>query len=159
METARTAPSSYPSLNSANRRRADRLDFDVLLCRTIGFLRYQNGAGVREVLDAVCDVNICACGIVGLVYAMLDSLNDDFTSVYANANSNLGIIQARDLVLEGQGRKACANRVIFMRARGTKQGHDPVALRFVNNSLITSYSLIHQIERWLQALHPELGIT
>src|SRR5215831_14866983 len=107
-------------------------------------------------LDPICEVNVRASGIIGLVYSMLNRLDNHLTGVNANPDLNVWISQARNLILHGQGRKACANRVIFMGAWGTKESHDAVALRFVDDPLITRDGLIHQVQCWLQALHPKL---
>jgi hypothetical protein len=86
-------------------------------------------------------------------------LDNHFTSVNADPDLNVRITQTRNLILHCQRRKACTNRVIFMGAWGTKESHDPIALRFVDNSVISNNSLIHQVERWLQTFHPEFRIT
>ena len=79
-------------------------------------------------LHAICEVHICAGGIVGLVNSMLYRLNNNLTGVNANANLQIWIAETGYPILHRQRREAATDRVVLMRLWGAKYGHDPVAL-------------------------------
>jgi len=104
-------------------------------------------------------VHICACGIVGLVNSVLYSLNNNLTGVNANANLQIRIAEAGYPILHCQRREAATHCVVLMRLWGTKYCHDPVALRFVDDALVTNNGFIHEIENGLQTSHSQFGIA
>ena len=111
-----------------NGLRAQRLDFNELFGRGIGFLRNQDAACVSQLLHAVREVHVGAGGIIGLINSMLDRLNNNFAGVNANPDLQIRIAEAGHPVLHRQRCEAATHGVILMGLWGTKQRHDPVAL-------------------------------
>jgi len=110
-------------------------------------------------LEAICEVHIYACCIIGLVNSVLYRLNNNFACMNANANLQIRIPEALRSILHRQCREAATNCVIFMRLGRAKQRHDAVALRFVDDAIVTNNSFIHEIENGLQASHSPFGIA
>ena len=104
-------------------------------------------------------MHICPCGIIGLVNAVLYRLNDNLAGMNANPDLQIRIVEACDPILHSKRREAAANSVILMRLGGAKQRHDAVALRFVDDAVITNNGFIHEVENWPQALHTRFGIA
>jgi hypothetical protein len=125
----------------------------------VGFFRYQDAAGVSQLLQPIRHVDIRARGIIGLVNSVLYRLNNDFTGVNANADLQIRIAEACYPVLHCQRRKATTDSVILMRLRRTEQCHDSIALGFVDDAIVTNNGFIHEIENGLQASHPQFGIA
>ena len=91
---------------------------------------------------------------------MLYRLNNNFTGM--NANSDLQIRIAEACAIPSciaKRREAATNRVILMRLWGAKQRHDSVALRFVDDAVVTNNRFIHEVQNGLQASHAQFGIA
>ena len=73
---------------------AERLDLHELPGGVIGVPRNQNVAAIRHLLHAICQMHICARGIVGLVDTVFDRLNDDLAGVDADTNLQIRVIAA-----------------------------------------------------------------
>jgi hypothetical protein len=104
----------------ANGLQAVRLDFHELFGGIVSLFRNQNGTCVSQLLHAIGQVHICACGIVGLVNSVLYRLNNDFTGVNANANLQIRIAEAGYPILHCERREAATDGVVLMRLWGTK---------------------------------------
>jgi hypothetical protein len=126
---------------------------------SVGFFRYQDAAGVSQLLHTIRQVNIRSRGIIGLVNSVLYRLNNDFTGVNANADLQIRIAEACYLILHCQRREAATDCVILVRLRRAKQSHDSIALGFVDDAIVTNNGFIHEIENGLQASHPQFGIA
>jgi hypothetical protein len=117
-------PPEFENLNGyrdpANGLQAERLDFHELFGGIVSLFRNQNGARVSQLLHAIGQVHIYACGIVGLVNSVLYRLNNDFTGVNANADLQIRIAEADYPILHCQRREAATDCVILMRLWGTK---------------------------------------
>src|SRR5581483_320958 len=104
-------------------------------------------------------MHIGAGGIIGLVKAMLDRLDDDLAGMHPDADLQIRIVDPLDAVLHGDSGKATAHGVIFVRLRRAEQRHDAVALRLVDDAVIAEHGFVHELEDGLQPLHAEFGIT
>ncbi len=125
-------PPEFEYLNGCrdptNGLQAERFDFNELFGGIVSLFRNQNGTCISQLLHATGQVHICACGIEGLVNSVLYRLNNNFTGVNANANLQIRIAEAGYPILHCQRREAATNGMIFLRSRGAKECHDPVAL-------------------------------
>ena len=95
--------------------------------------------------QTICQMHICACGIIRLVNSMLNCLHNNFTGVNANADLQIGVSKSFYSVLHGQCSEASTDRMILMRLRGAKQRHDPITLRFVHDAIVTDDCFVHEI--------------
>ncbi|MGY4253150.1 hypothetical protein ACVI1L_000218 [Bradyrhizobium sp. USDA 4516] len=136
-----------------------RLHLHELLRDSVGFPRDQNGAGLGKVLQSTGEVHVRARGIIGLIDAVLDGLEDDLTGVDADADLHIDVMQALDVILHRQRRETAPNGVILMRLRGAEHRHDAVALGLVDDAAVAVNRLVHQVEHRLQAPHAQFGIS
>ena len=104
-------------------------------------------------------MHICARGIIGLVYSVFYRLNDDLARMDANSDLQIWIAKTRYPILHCQRRQTATHCVILMRLRGTEQCHDPVALRLVDDALITNNRFVHEVENRLQTSHPQFRVA
>ncbi len=104
-------------------------------------------------------MHIRSGGIVSLVYSVFYCLNDDFARVNPHADLQICIIQAGYSVLHCKGRQAAADGMILMWLWSAKDRHHPVALGFVDDALVSSDGLSHQVQNGLKAPHSSFGIA
>jgi hypothetical protein len=90
---------------------------------------------------------------------MFYRLNNNFARVNANSDLQIRIAEPSHPILHCERSQAAANSVILVRLRGTKYCHDPVALRLVDDALITNNRFVHHIENGLEASHAYFGIA
>jgi hypothetical protein len=94
-----------------------------------------------------------------LVYFVFYRLNDNFACVNAHPDLQIWIIQAGHSVLHCKGRQAAADGMILMWLRSTKDRHHPVALRLVDDALISGDRFSHEIQNGLETPHSGFGIA
>ena len=134
-------------------------NFNELLGSNVSLFRNQNRTCISQLLHAMCEVHVCAGGIIGLVNSVLYGLNNYLAGMNANSDLQIRIAEASYPILHRQGCEAGANGVIFMGLRCTEQSHDPIALRFVDDALVAHDGFIHEVENRLQTPHPQFWIA
>ena len=107
-----------------------------------------------------------ADGRVVHVKIVTDGPHDDLSRVEADSNLKRRVavlrrapIKRSDRVLHPQGCIACADRVVFVRERRTKQRHDAVTEHLVHSALEVVNGLHHPSQNGVEEIASFLGIA
>ena len=104
-------------------------------------------------------MNIRTGRVKSLIEAVLYCLNHNLTGVNPYADLEIGVIEALHSVLHSKRSEAPTYRVIFMRLWRPKKRHNPIALGFVDDPLVTNNGFVHQLKDRLKPLHAKLWVT
>ena len=96
IEQPRQLEHFYRSCDPANGLHAERHDLDKLFGANIGIPGDEDAAHIRHLLHSICEMDVGAGGVIGLVNTVFYRLDDDFAGVEADADLHARICQPRD---------------------------------------------------------------
>ena len=143
---------------AADRSSAERCCFDELPGRRLRVARQENFTWLRHLFHAGREMRRRTGDVIGQVEAVFDRLDDDHAGVHPDPDLHILVPEPGDGCLHGQRRRAGAQGMILMRARGSEERHDAVASHLVDHAVVAIDGTPHRVDRGLQAAQCILGI-